>query len=382
MTAWCFEGWRHQSHDRDQILTWLTEAKQLGFQRYSLWKCGAQYWLCCSETADHDGAIELRQCIDDNAVVVVQVWQQRLVCVAWRDDVLLGACGFSADHTGVLNLLFVAQDWLAPEKMGCSLFISGNQAKELLACHVTAYTHVRYVNIELPDMPNKQARFRSLRQHPAWLRRRVLVLSTITALTISLGFTWWFWPEPEAQPLAKPEQALSVLKQPQVGWDANQIAHLSQLLSQVSYLAGWQVLRWELTARGEQLIVQPSYGRVSELLSQLTGSNWDYQKDKGEHRLVRPLKDLTQMDGSTESPASAVGDQLEQLGFSVTSRGKALSIKHDLFDPHDGDGWQQFLTWLSVNHPNARLIAANAVLSDLIWQLQISIEDNSQGTLP
>ncbi|WP_417659656.1 hypothetical protein [Pseudidiomarina sp.] len=382
MTAWCFEGWRHQSHDRDKILAWLTEAKQLGFERYSLWKCGAQYWLCCSEMADYDAAIELRQSIDERAAVVVHVWQQQLVCVAWREDVLLGACGFSADHTGVLNLLFVAHDWLAPEKMGCALFIAGNQAKELLACHVTAHANVHYLNIRLPEVPNKLARFRSLRQPPAWLRRRVLALSTITAMTFFIGFTWWFWPVPEAQPLAKPAQALSVLKQPKVGWHPNQIAHVNELLSQVNYLAGWQVRRWELTTEGERLIVQPTYGRVSELLGQLADSNWDYQNDNGERRLVRALKDNHKVDEASSTSPSPSRDALKRLGFSVTPNGQALLIKHDLFDPNNAELWRQFLSWLTVNHPSARLIAAKAVASDLIWQLQISIKDTSQGTRP
>lgn len=380
MTAWCFEGWRHQSHDREKILAWLTEAKQLGFERYSLWKCGAQYWLCCGERVDHDAAIALRQTIDEKAAVVVQVWQKQLVCVAWREDILLGACGFSADHMGVLDLMFVAQDWLAPEKMGCALLIAGNQAKELLACHIAAHTNVHYLNTLLPEEPNKTAKFRSLRQPPAWLRRRVVVASASVAMSIFVIVTWWFWPETASQPLAQPTQALAALEQPQVGWHLNQINHLSELLSQVSYVAGWRVLHWELTSSGEQLTVQPTYGRVSELLSQLADSNWEYQKGQGDHRLVRPLTDLSHVDSSTINLANSFGDSPDYLGFSVTSRGQTVSIKHDAFDPNNTAVWQQLMHWLSAHRPYARILAAKAISSDLIWQLQLSIEDTYQGT--
>lgn len=380
MTAWCFEGWRHQSHDREKILAWLTEAKQLGFERYSLWKCGSQYWLCCGELVDHDAAIALRQTIDEKAAVVVQVWQKQLVCVAWREDILLGACGFSADHMGGLNLMFVAQDWLAPEKMGCALLIAGNQAKELLACHITPNTNVHYLNTLLLEEPNKTAKFRSLRQPPAWLRRRVVVASASVAVSIFVIVTWWFWPSTASPPLAQPAQALAALEQPQVGWHLNQINHLSELLSQVSYVAGWRVLRWELTANGEELTVQPTYGRVSELLSQLADSNWEYQKGHGDHRLVRPLTDLSHADSSTINLANSSDDNPGYLGFSVISRGQTVSIKHDAFDPNNTAVWQQLMHWLSAHHPYARIIAAKAISSDLIWQLQLSIEDTSQGT--
>src|SRR5690606_7193199 len=111
---------------------WLAEAKRLGFERYNLYRQDQCYWLCCASTERVDIAAAVRSQVQEPAAVVVQLWAQRLVVVAWREQTLLGCCEFSADHYGLQNFFYVAEQWLDPAQMDCVLVIAGSATRRLL----------------------------------------------------------------------------------------------------------------------------------------------------------------------------------------------------------------------------------------------------------
>src|SRR5690554_1631618 len=245
MHTYCIEGWRQQSRDREQILAWLSEARQAGFDRYTLFKQDACFWLCCTRDAHFDAVTQVRHRVALPAAVVVQVWQQRLIAIAWQGETLLGALTFSADEHGVINFLYIAEEWLAASKMACPLMVAGHTTKRLLAAHSKAENSIKFCDEVITDTPLKLAKLRSIKKSPAWLRRQVVLQGMAFAGLCFALVSWWFWPQSQPQlamtetPVAAPSAA------PIVGFSAAQLVHVGPLLSHVSHLAGWRVLKWE-----------------------------------------------------------------------------------------------------------------------------------------
>lgn len=380
MNSWCIHGWRQQSTDRDQILAWLAQAKQLGFERYNLVKQGDCYWLCCATEQRFDMVAAVRSQVTQSAAVVIQLLAQQLVVVAWRQNTLLGCWEFSADKHGIQNFTYVAKYWLSPQHMNCQLVIAGSATVRLLEHSILAHQATVVTEIQL-GKAQKLASLRSIRQPPPWLRRRVVWRGLIAASVIVGVSAWWFWPTP-AQPMtpvAAIETASPIATVPDItGWQSEQVAHVRSLLSHISFLAGWRVVKWQLDATGESIQLQQTYGTPADLLAQLPAADWQFGATSNTSKLTRQPPYANDIGPTSEDPnVTATSAELTQRlirhGFSVTQQARVTTIQHVLFDPFAKLPWQTFLQWLNAR-PDAKITVITATPANLNWHLTITVE--------
>lgn len=385
MNSWCIHGWRQQSTDRDQILAWLAQARQLGFERYNLVKQGDCYWLCCATEQRYDMVAAVRSYVTQNAAVVIQLWAQQLVVVAWRQQTLLGCWQFAADKHGIQNFIYVTKQWLSPQHMNCQLVIAGSATLRLLEQSNLVQQATVVAALPLDKSP-KLAALRSIRQPPPWLRRRVVWRGLLAASVIIGLSAWWFWPAPP-QPIAPMSTAQIsppvVTEKIITGWQAEQVAHVSDLLSHISFLAGWRVVQWQLNASGESIQLQQTYGTQADLLAQLPDSRWQFGANLTAPELTRqppataniaPALDAQNL--ATERSlvtAAELAQQLNDYGFVVSKQAQITTIQHALFDPFSTNQWPTFMQWLSAQ-PSAKVTAITATPAHLNWYLTITVE--------
>ncbi|RUO49474.1 hypothetical protein [Pseudidiomarina donghaiensis] len=379
MNDWCVQGWRQQSTDREQILAWLSEAKQLGFERYNLFKQGDCYWLCCATTEQLDMAAAIRAQVHEQAAVVVQQWCQQLVVVAWQQQTLLTCCHFSADKHGVQNFLYVAENWLKPDQMNCTLVIAGHSTRHLFD-NVESIQNAKQIPEFSFEKPLKLAKMRSLRQLPPWLRRRILLRGVIAALLVTGASVWWFWPTTPAPVVIEPTTQLPEPPLLLQGWQQQHVIHVDELLSQVSFLAGWKVTQWQLDDAGETLWLQQSYGSHSDLLLQMPSQDWQLESNGQGLQLQREPPEGIVDAVAAESLEIDLGTQqsnsneaLEEAGFTQTKRSNRVDIQHLLFDPFTPHQWQVFLQWLAVR-PEMRIQKIVATPEHLSWRITITLQ--------
>lgn len=381
MNTWCIHGWRHQSTDREQLLAWISEAKQLGFERYNLFRQGEHYWLCCGVTERFDIAAAVRSHISESAAVVVQQQGQQFVVVAWQRDTLLGCCEFTADKHGVQSFLLTAEHWLNPQQMNCVFIIAGADTQRLLA-DCSEAKNARLVTALPLERYKKTAQMRSLRRSPPWLRQRILLRGLVATAVMVATSTWWFWPEPPAV-----IEAPVIVEQPQPpvikGWQAQHIRHVSALLSHVSFLAGWQVVRWQLSETEELLWVQQTYGSKADLLLQLPSQDWQFKPSSQGLQLTRSPsttevhpevehQSKTPLANDVQITAAQINDRLVNAGFRLSAEHNHLEIQHPMFDPISPEQWQALMDWLATK-PDAVITAMSAQPEYLTWRLSITV---------
>lgn len=371
MKHWCVHGWRQQSTNREQILAWLAQARQLGFDRYSLVQHDGNYWLCCGNDGQFDVAAAVRAEIDEAAAVVVQQLNQQLLVVAWRQQTLLGCCEFSADKHGIQSFLYIAEQWLSAQAMNCRLVIAGQPALELLAAHRHRAKQCAEI---LLDAPPKAVQMRSIRQSPAWLRHRVIGRWVLVNMAVAGALSWWFWPQPQP-PLAVHPITTAAPEITVSGWQATDLNLVSTRLAELSYLAGWQVVRWQLTPQHEQLEMQQTYGTRADLLAQLPTSNWQFTGIASANVLQRapvPTSFATPMAMNDDQVAKLTA-ALQQHGYRLRQEQTHLRIDQSRFDPLSDNQWQAFLDWLG-QQPNIRVTHMEATPVGFNWQLKIEAE--------
>lgn len=378
MNDCCIQGWRQQSTDREQILAWLSEAKQLGFERYNLFKQGTCYWLCCGTSEQFDMVAAIRSQVDEPAAVVVQQWSQQLVVVAWQQQTLLACCQFPADKHGIQNFLYVAKTWLDTHQMNCLLVIAGAATRRLFDGIEQTQDAKFMAELSVTKWP-KLAKMRSLRQSPPWLRQRILLRGLAVAMLVTSVSVWWFWPAPPAA-VVMPIQVTPAQPVPLKGWHAQQVAHVDQLLSKVSFLAGWRVLQWQLNDQGETLMLQQSYGSHADLLTQLPSQNWRLVTHGQGVQLHRLPPEYSASDVATQvvvSQADTAPEALEQAlleaGFQINRTAQTIEIQHLVFDPFMPAQWRLFVRWLSAQ-PNLRIQQILATPEHLSWRLTITVQ--------
>ncbi|CUA83563.1 hypothetical protein [Pseudidiomarina woesei] len=379
MNDWCVQGWRQQSTDREQILAWLSEAKQLGFERYNLFKQGECYWLCCATTEQLDMAAAIRSQVREQAAVVVQQWCQQLIVVAWQQQTLLACCQFSADKHGVQNFLYVAENWLKPEQMNCVLVIAGQTTRRLFD-HVEPIQNAKQIPEFNFEKSLKLAKMRSLRQLPPWLRRRILVRGVAAALLVTGASVWWFWPTSPAPVVMVPVTEFPEPAPLLQGWQQQHVLHVDKLLSQVSFLAGWKATQWQLDEAGETLWMQQSYGSHSDLLMQLPSQDWQLEGNGQGVQLQRKppadvlySADIPMPKGDLNTQKLSSDQALIEAGFSQTQTPNHIEVQHLLFDPFTSHQWQVFLHWLAVR-PDMRIQKVVATPEHLSWRITITLQ--------
>jgi|GEM_PF-2436704 hypothetical protein len=378
MKEWCIQGWRQQSTDREQILAWLSEAKQLGFERYNLFKQGTCYWLCCASSEQFDIVAAIRSQVDTSAAVVVQQWSQQLVVVAWQHQTLLACCQFSADKHGLQNFLYVARNWLDPHQINCELIIAGSATRRLFDGIEQIQDAKVIAEFSFEKWP-KLAKMRSLRQSPPWLRQRILLRGIAVAMLVTTASVWWFWPAPPTVAVTPP-QAMPTQPAPLQGWQAQQVAHVDQLLSQVSFLAGWRVSQWQLNDQGETLSLHQSYGSHTDLLMQLPSQNWQLATHGQGVQLHRQPPEYAASDAVAQAAVKhddavpeALDKALLQAGFQINRTAQTIELQHLVFDPFTPAQWRLFIRWLSAQ-PNLRIQQILATPEHLSWRLTITVQ--------
>lgn len=377
MIDWCISGWRQQSSQRAQILDWLAEAKKLGFERYSLVKQGQYYWLCCCNYADYDLAIYVREQISSSAAVFVQREGGHLICVAWNGDTLLGASQFSADAIGVKSLFCIAHQWLAKDGMRCSLIIGGRGSRDILAEQVKSDFAVKEVNEIDFGSHSRSSKLRSIRRSPFWLRRQVVVAAVGLILVSSAAISWAYWPTQIIPPAIDSSSSRTHIENIKPQWLVTQLEHVNDLLIQVSYLAGWQVQRWQLSEYGEQLWLQSSYGTKRDLLSQVPNqSEWLWHQRGNSIYIERALPEPEKL----KSYDSSASIDLEQQGFIITRKNSRITIKHEALDTTDGTMWQALIDWLMLQPDAFQIRSAKAESAGYFWSFSIELETKKQGT--
>lgn len=371
----CIEGWRQQSSSREQVLAWLNEAKQLGFEQYSLLQRGHCYWLCCCQGKAYDAVISIRQQVELEAAVVIQLWQQQLLVVAWQQDTLLGACQFHADQHGIDTLFYVARQWLSPAAMDCPLLLAGSATQALLAGKVPPEITPQLVRELITGRYSKAAQLRSLKRSPAWIRRRVLVQGVVASLLLAAGISWWLWPSVTTSAVALPPEP-AVVTAPLVGAKVQQLVGLPELLRAVSYLAGWQVSQWQLDGEQERLLAQSSYGRPAELLMQLAGKGWSIAPQAGATQVVRRLQEMPEQLRGRSQELSI--EAMTAAGWKIENRPHEQLLQFAHFDPFAAEPWQLLLTWLA-QQPEHRVVSANAIRDGYLWHLDLVVQVPLQG---
>lgn len=376
MIDWCISGWRQQSSQRAQILDWLAEAKKLGFERYSLVKQGQHYWLCCCNYADYDLAIYVREQISSNAAVFVQREGNHLICVAWNGDTLLGASQFAADAIGVKSLICIAHRWLAKDGMSCSLIIGGRGSREILAEQIRSDFAVKEVSEIDFGSYSRNSKLRSIRRSPFWLRRQVIVAAIGLILVSSAALSWAYWPT-QITPTTIDRYSSPVrIENNKPQWLVTQLRHVNDLLIQVSYLAGWQVQRWQLSENGEQLWLQSSYGGKRDLLSQIPSqSEWLWHQRGNSVYIERALPEPENL----KSYDNLAPTDLERLGFILARKNSRVTIKHEALDTTDGTMWQALIDWLMLQPDALQIRSAKAEAAGYFWSFVIELETKKQG---
>ncbi|WP_404408323.1 hypothetical protein LG272_10150 [Pseudidiomarina marina] len=377
MIDWCIAGWRQQSSQKAQILNWLAEARRLGFERYSLVNQGHHYWLCCCNYADADVAIYVREQIESNAAVFVQQESNQLICVAWNGDTLLGASQFPADSLGVKSLFFITQHWVSNNGMRCPLLIGGRRTRELLEAQIgndIAVLEVSEVNL---NSYSRSSKLHSIRRSPFWLRRRVVFVAISLVFASATTVSWVYWPKPVVASIAVSLPESEEIEAVGPSWSAGQLAHINKLLAEVSYLAGWEVLRWQLSENGEQLWLQSSYGSKQDLLSQLPNqSQWRWHQNGNTTYIERALpqsEPTLQNDNVTEL-------NLERLGFVIERDDSIVTIKHSALDTTQRNVWPALINWL-MHHPDSmQIVTAKAEAIGFYWSLSIEVDHKKQGS--
>lgn len=360
MIDWCISGWRQQSSQRAQILDWLADAKKLGFERYSLVKQGQHYWLCCCNYADYDLAIYVREQISSSAAVFVQ-----------REG-----SQFSADAMGAKSLICIAHHWLAQDGMRCSLIFGGRGSREILAEQIKSDFTVKEVSEIDFGSRSRISKLRSIRRSPFWLRRQVVVAAIGLILVSSAALSWAYWPTPISPTAIDSSSSQVRIDNNKPQWLVTQLRHVNDLLIQVSYLAGWQVQRWQLSEYGEQLWLQSSYGTKLDLLSQIPNqSEWLWQQRGNSVYIERALPE-PEIVNSRDSLASI---DLEQQGFILTRQNSRITIRHEALDTTDGTMWQALIDWLMLQPESLHIRSAKAEVAGYFWSFSIELETKNQG---
>jgi hypothetical protein len=376
MIDWCVTAWRQQSSQRDQILTWLAEARRLGFEQYGLVKQGNHYWLCCCNYAKSDLAIHVRDHVRLSKAVFVQLEGNQLICVAWNGDTLLGASQFNADALGIKSLTTIAKHWFSTDGMSCPLVFGGAHSRQILETVISA-------DIIVKDMPeidfsscSRRARLRSIRRSPIWLRRRVIIIAMIFALISAVITSWVYWPAQVKVATAPKPTIVKPVEHLRPHWSPSHLRHLNDLLASVSYLAGWQVQRWQLSEFGEELWLQSTYGSQQDLFAQLpNAADWRLRRSGNAVYVERELPTVQ----SQALSSNAVAVNLEQFDFVITRSESGLKIEHAAFDPTDANQWDALLNWLIQHADSTQLVSAEAEASGYFWSLSLQLEQISQG---
>lgn len=364
-------GWRQQSTRRRDIQRWLRKARQHGFQHYQVQRYGQSYWLYCTTTAAIDIAAVAREQVTLPAAVVVQWESPWLYAVAWRQEQLLGVLRLPADHGGERMLWQLSESWLSNDIEPCQLVLAGADSVQQLSPPSGSAPVITRPAIAWQST-SRTAKTVSIGHSLPWIRRlRLGCYGLLVLLTIS-GVAWWqLFSHPVAEPLLTPPPALTTeLEVMPPHLSLSLIAQRTELLRHVSYLAGWQVQRWQLTPDEERLWVATTYGTAAELMLQLPASEqWQWAPGAGTRSVRRAVVD------SSEPLAEVRLAQvctLAQAGYQtqVTARGMAIS-KED-FIP-DQDSLLPLLAWLH-DQPELRVTQVSAEQQGLHWRLIVELQ--------
>ncbi len=286
------EGWRQQSSERQQIKNWLMQARQLGFNYYSLTQFERCFWLCChDDPGGVDTAATVRTNVDGryqhHAWVVIELRGQALLVIAWREQTLLAALEVKPDSVGLEFIKYLTKDWLAPDKIQCALLLAGKDTRQLLAQMVWPVEPIYQSSSVLVPVA-KLGSFQSIKTSPPWGRKALMKTAAIALLPILIGFAWY-----DFAPAVVSTPVVTVAATPSAeGIAIDWLESVPKQLMNFSYLAGWQVSRWHIDQGQQHLTAQASYGKPAELLAQV-GTHWLTKSQPSGIRLSRPLPTST-----------------------------------------------------------------------------------------
>ena len=260
--------------------------------------------------------------------------------------------------------------------MSCSLIIGGRGSREILAEQIRSDFAVKEVSEIDFGSYSRNSKLRSIRRSPFWLSRQVIVAAIGLILVSSAALSWAYWPT-QITPATIDRYSSPVrIENNKPQWLVTQLRHVNDLLIQVSYLAGWQVQRWQLSENGEQLWLQSSYGSKRDLLSQIPSqSEWLWHQRGNSVYIERALPEPENL----KSYDNLAPTDLERLGFILARKNSRVTIKHEALDTTDGTMWQALIDWLMLQPDALQIRSAKAEAAGYFWSFVIELETKKQG---
>lgn len=356
-------GWRQQTPDRRQILRWLAEARQFGFNCYSLHRVRQRYWLCCIAGGVRPGraadiAIMLQQHFKaEPQLLYLQFDVAQMVCVSWQNFELRNCIAVSTDEPGLARFRLLCQGLCeqtgSTAKTPGKLIVAGQIPASLkgLISGLGAPTDTIAPGVCLEDKIPGAARFRPISNSPSWQRQRLWLTAAAAVFGIAIYLTWLWWPAPTATPVAA-----EVSRAELPGLSLDQVVQLQHAMQQLTALAGWQLQQLSLTEQGLQARIGRSYGLNQELIAQLE-ARWQVNFSNDEAQLQLPLANPVSESGVVPP---APDYEAAQQAFSAALPDYLPSARLQLAEAGSDEHWRWqnlILTIADFKLPELELLA-------------------------
>ncbi|KFZ31483.1 hypothetical protein IDSA_01845 [Pseudidiomarina salinarum] len=336
-------GWRQQTTDRRQIERWLAEARQLGFNGYTLHRVRQHYWLCCITGGMRPGgavdiAIMLQQRFKtESQLLYLQFDAAQMVCVSWQDFELRNCIALSTDEQGQARFRLLCQGLAEQtETTGQTpgkLLLAGKAPAfltELISAIGEPWENISS-GVYLEEKIPAAARFRVISKLPRWQRQRLWLTAAVAAFSVGAYLTWLWWPAPAAIPVAP-----QVVQVELPGLGVSQLTQLQYAMHQLTALAGWRLQQIMLTEQGLQATIGRTYGLNQELTAQLD-ARWQVSFSHQEAQLQLPLAKSADQSGVAQ-PAQDY--EAAQRAFSAALPDYLPSVRVQLAEADSDKHWR------------------------------------------
>lgn len=261
--------WRQCCDSRRQVVAMLHAARKWEFTHYSVIYSQQHYWLSCTRGAVqqsiHDYAHELRLCYPQaEQFIAISGHQQSLHIVLWSNHALIVSMTLSSSDSEQLWLTERLREWTENwEFSDTKVLLTVDHATPISQFVRQHFSTAHWLRNASSNRPYRAAQMRPLTESLPWQRRQRLWLTMGVAGAVALTSLWWFWPQPQLSPPAIQTQEYEIAGIP--------LAELAQILDyqyQANLIAGWQFQEATLADGQWTILMQATYGTISELQRQ------------------------------------------------------------------------------------------------------------------
>lgn len=300
----------------------LQAARKWEFTHYSVIQSQQHYWLSCTRIAvqqpTHDYAHDLRLCYPQaEQFIAISEYQQNLNIVLWSKHLLIVSMTLNASDSEQLWLIERLREWTENwEFSDTQVLVSVDEATSISQFMRQHFSTAHWLSNTSNNMPYRAALMRPLNESLPWQRRRRLWLTIGFAGAIALTSLWWFWPQSRLSPPIIQTQEFEIAGIP--------LAELAQILDyqyQANLIAGWQFQEATLADGQWTILMQATYGTISELQRQTPlAVTADGSSTRLETRFVSPITVTPQQLASEQGQAhkhleTVLADWHEQINW-------------------------------------------------------------------